>query len=369
MPDPRLDKLADVLVNYSVKVRPADKIAIQGETICEPLLAAVYAKALQAGGFPVLLPVFAEAQEIFYDYASGEQLQHISEIDKLVRETYDVIIQIEGATNTKALSNVDPANISLRAQARAELGRILMQRTAKGELRWVYTIFPTHAYAQDAEMSLREFEDFFYHACLPDLNDPVGYWRRVAAQQDRIVKWLKDRQRVHVKAPGTDLRLSIAGRPFINCAGEFNMPDGEVFTAPVEDSIEGHVYFSYPAIYHGKEVAGVRLWFEKGKVVRATAEKNEEFLLKTLDTDEGARRAGEFAIATNEGITRFTRQILFDEKIGGSFHLALGASYPESGGVNQSAIHWDLICDLRPGGEIRVDEQLFYKDGKFMIPL
>lgn len=202
---------------------------------------------------------------------------------------------------------------------------------------------------------------------MPDLHDPVGYWQRVAAQQDRIVKWLSSKQRVHVKAPGTDLRLSIAGRPFINCAGNFNLPDGEVFTAPVEDSVEGQVYFSYPAIYGGKEVAGVRLWFEQGKVVRASAEKNEEFLLATLNTDEGARRAGEFAIATNEGITRFTRQILFDEKIGGSFHLALGASYPESGGVNQSAIHWDMICDLRAGGEIWVDDQLLYKEGKFVM--
>ncbi|KAA0229629.1 aminopeptidase [candidate division KSB1 bacterium] len=367
MPDPRLEKLADLLVHYSVKVRPRDKVVIQGEAIAAPLLSAVYARVLQVGGYPIVLPELPEIDELFYRHASGEQLQYVSEIDRLVRERHDVLIQIDGASNTKALSNVDPKKISLRAQARAVLSTILMQRTAAGELRWVYTIFPTHAYAQDAEMSLREFEDFFYQACMPDLHDPVGYWQRVAVQQDRIVKWLSGKQRVHVEAPGTDLRLSIAGRPFINCAGNFNLPDGEVFTAPVEDSVEGQVYFSYPAIYGGKEVAGVRLWFEQGKVVRASAEKNEEFLLATLDTDEGARRAGEFAIATNEGITRFTRQILFDEKIGGSFHLALGASYPESGGVNQSAIHWDMICDLRAGGEIWVDEQLLYKEGKFVM--
>lgn len=367
MPDLRLEKLADLLVNYSVKIRPADKVVIQGEAIAAPLMSAVYARVLQAGGYATVLPTLPEIGELFYRHASLQQLQHVSDIDRLVRERQDVLIQIEGATNTKALSNVDPKKISTRAQARAELSNIVMQRTAAGELRWVYTIFPTHAYAQDAEMSLHEFEDFFYQACMPDLNDPVGYWQRVAAQQDRLVNWLKGKRQVHVKAPGTDLRLSIAGRPFINCAGNFNLPDGEVFTAPVEDSVAGHVYFSYPAIYGGKEVAGVRLWFERGKVVRASAEKNQEFLLATLDTDEGARRAGEFAIATNEGITRFTRQILFDEKIGGSFHLALGASYPESGGVNQSAIHWDMICDLRAGGEIWVDEQLFYKEGKFAI--
>lgn len=367
MSDLRLEKLADLLVNYSVKIRPGEKVAIQGETIAAPLLSAVYARVLQAGGHATVLPSLPDLEELFYRHASREQLQYVSEIDRLVRERHDVLIQIDGASNTKALSTVDPKKTSLRAQARAELSKILMQRTAAGELRWVYTIFPTHAYAQDAEMSLREFEDFFYHACMPDLNDPVGYWQCVSEQQDRIVHWLKGKRHVQVKAPGTDLRLSISGRPFINCAGNFNLPDGEIFTAPMEDSVEGQVYFSYPAIYGGKEVAGVRLWLERGKVVRATAEKNQDFLLATLDTDEGARRVGEFAIATNEGITRFTRQILFDEKIGGSFHMALGASYPESGGVNESAIHWDMICDLRDGGEIWVDGQLCYRDGRFVI--
>jgi len=172
---------------------------------------------------------------------------------------------------------------------------------------------------------------------------------------------------VRVVGPETELRLNVAGRTFINSDGKTNMPSGEVHTGPVEDSVEGHVYFSYPAIYQGREVAGVRLWFEGGKVVKASAEKNEDFLLQMLDTDEGARYVGEFAIGTNKGITRFTRQILFDEKINGSFHMALGRSYPETGGKNVSAIHWDMICDMRAGGEIWVDDELLYKDGRFVV--
>ncbi|MEE9617973.1 MAG: aminopeptidase, partial [Anaerolineae bacterium] len=197
----------------------------------------------------------------------------------------------------------------------------------------------------------------------------VGYWHRFSAWQQKIVDWLKGRERVHVIGPETDLHLSVAGRVFINCDGQANMPDGEVFIGPVEDSVEGHVYFSYPAIYKEREVTGVRLWFEGGKVVKATAEKNEEFLLKMLDTDAGSRYVGEFAIGTNDGITRFTRQILFDEKINGSFHMALGAGYPETGSKNESAIHWDMICDMRAGGEIWVDDDLLYKDGRFVIEL
>ncbi|MCK6562202.1 aminopeptidase [candidate division KSB1 bacterium] len=366
MSDSRLEKLAELLVNYSVSVRPGDRVVIQGGTPAEPLLLAVYAEVVKAGGHPLLLPELPEANELFYRHASEAQLQHVSAVEKLIRETFEVMIQIDAAPNTRALNQIDPERMARRAQARAGLSHTLMQRTARGELRWVYTLFPTHGYAQDADMSLREFEDFYYQACMPDPHDPVGYWRRVAAEQDKIVAWLQGKQTVHVKAPETDLRLSIAGRPFINCAGTFNVPDGEVFTAPVEDSVAGHVCFSYPAIYRDKEVAGVRLWFEAGRVVRATAEKNEDLLRATLDTDAGARRVGEFAIATNAGITRFTRQILFDEKIGGSFHLALGASYPESGGVNESAIHWDMICDLRSGGEIWVDDELFYRNGKFL---
>ncbi len=308
-----------------------------------------------------------DTEEIFFRYASDEQLKHVPKPLELVMETYDVRISVLAESNTKALSNVEPGKIVLQQRARTELMRTFMRRSAAGELRWIVAPFPTNAFAQDAEMSLIEYEDFVYGACLPDMDDPVGYWQQVSARQEKIVSWLKGKANLHIRGPETDLRLSIAGRSFVNCDGHYNMPDGEIFTGPVEDSIEGNVYFSYPAIYKGREVTGVRLWFEQGKVVKASADKNEEFLLQTLDTDAGSRFVGEFAIGTNQGITRFTREILFDEKIGGSFHMALGAGYPETGSKNESAIHWDMICDLREGGEIWVDNERFYCDGRFMI--
>ncbi|MEA3377340.1 MAG: aminopeptidase [Chloroflexota bacterium] len=367
MKDPRIEKLAEVLVDYSTEVQPGDKVLIGGDTMAEPLLKAVYTRVLQAGGHPLMVPSLPGIDELLYEHASDEQLQHIPEPIKLITETYDARINVRGAANTKALSDVDPSRMVLRNRAQTELMKTFMQRSASGALRWVGTLFPTNAYAQDAEMSLSDYEDFVYGACMPDLDDPVGYWREFSAWQQKIVDWLEGKEHVHVIGPDTDLELNVAGRTFVNSDGHHNMPSGEVFTGPVEDSVEGHVTFSYPAIHQGREVTGVQLWFEEGRVTRATARKNEPFLLETLDTDEGSRYLGEFAIGTNEGITRFTSQILFDEKIGGSFHVALGAGYPETGSKNESAIHWDMICDLREGGQIWVDGELLYENGKFVI--
>jgi len=367
MKDPRIERLADLLVNYSVFIQPGERVEIRGTTLSEPLLLEIYKKVLQAGGHPITRLSSPEANELFYKYASDEQLRFIHKPLQIVIEEYDAIISVIAEENTKALSNVDPGKMVIASQARKDLSKLFMERAARKELKWTLTLFPTHASAQEAEMSLSDYEDFVYNACMPDKDDPVGYWTRIFNKQQKIVEWLSDKENVHVKGPGTDLRLQINGRKFINCACKENVPDGEIFTGPIEDSVEGHVTFSYPAIYSGKEVSNVQLWFEKGKVVKATADKNEAFLNKTLDTDEGARYVGEFAIGTNEGIQQFTREILFDEKIGGSFHMALGASYPESGGLNESAIHWDMICDLREGGEIEVDGQLMYKNGQFVL--
>ncbi|MFH0847510.1 MAG: aminopeptidase [Chloroflexota bacterium] len=367
MPDPRVDKLAELLVNYSVAVRKGDRVYITGCTVAEPLLKALYISVLQAGGYPFPLISLSGSEELFYRYASDEQIKYIHKPAELITETYDVRIAVLADDNTKSLSNVDPSKVTLHSQARSELMRTFMRRSATGELRWVVAPYPTNAFAQDAEMGLGEYEDFVYGACLPDMSDPVGYWKHFSEKQQKIIDWLKGKKELYIKAPETELHLSIEGRTFINCDGHHNMPDGEVYTGPVESSAEGHVYFSYPTIYSGREVTGVRLWFEKGKVVKATAEKNGAFLQKTLDTDAGARHIGEFAIGTNDAINRFTRQILFDEKTGGSFHLALGAGYPETGSKNESAIHWDMICDLRQGGEIRADGELLYQNGKFVI--
>ncbi|MBN1370305.1 MAG: aminopeptidase [Dehalococcoidaceae bacterium] len=367
MADPRVDKLASMLVNYSVSVKPGEKVVINGDTLAEPLIKAVYKHVLKAGGLPFTVVNLNGMEEIFYKYASEEQLKHIPPPQELVVKTYDARIACYAEHNTRALSSVDPQRMVIADKARTSLMKTMMRRSAAGEYKWTLTIFPNNACAQDADMSLEEYEDFVYGACMPDLDDPVGYWKRFSAWQDKIIRWLDGKKEVRVLAKETDLKLSIEGRKFINCDARFNVPDGEVFTGPVENSLEGKVYFSYPAIYDGKEVTGVRLWFEKGKVIKATAEKNEEFLIKKLDTDEGARYVGEFAFGTNDGIKKFTRQILFDEKIGGSFHMALGAGYPETGSKNESAIHWDMVCDLRDGGQVWVDKELFYENGRFVI--
>jgi aminopeptidase len=367
MTDPRIEKLADVLVNYSVAIQPGDKVLIQGETAAEPLIKAIVAEVLQAGGHPLTIASLAGMDELIYRYASDEQLKHIPAPMKLAVETYDAQIAIMSATNTKALTNVPPKKMVLSNQARKELVKTVMERSATGEFRWVGTLYPTPAYAQDAEMSLDEYVDFVYRACLPDMDDPVGHWKRFSTWQQKIVDWLKGKENVRVVGPEVELQLSIAGRTFENCDGKKNMPDGEVFTGPVEDSVAGHVCFSYPTTYQGRQLTGVHLWFEKGKVVKASADKNEDFLLQMLDTDEGSRYVGEFAIGTNKGITRYTGNTLFDEKINGSFHMALGAGMPETGSKNQSAIHWDMVCDLRDGGEIWVDDELLYQNGRFVI--
>jgi aminopeptidase len=368
MTDLRVAKLAGVLVHYSAGVKPGDKVAVQGSTSAEPLLKELYAAVLQAGGHPMVLAVLPGLDELLYRHGSDEQLQHVPEPLRLVMESYDALISVQSAVNTKALSNVPPGKMALQQRAMGGILKTFMKRSAAGELNWVGTLFPSHAHAQDAEMSLSEYEDFVYGACLPEPDDPIGYWKRFSAWQQRIVDWFNGKKEVRIVGPETDLRLSIEGRPFINCDAKKNMPDGEVFTSPVEGSVEGHVCFTFPAIYRGREVAGVRLWFEKGRVVKATAEKNEDFLRQTLDVDAGARGVGEFAIGTNKAVTRFMKQTLFDEKINGTFHMALGASIPESGGKNESAVHWDMVCDLRGGGEIRVDGELLHKDGKFVIP-
>ncbi len=366
MADPRIQKLAELLVKYSTRIKPGDKTIINTPAAGLPLARAIYLEVLRAGGLPLVLPR-GDFEDLLYRYGTDEQLQYVHQPQRYVAEEYNARFAILADDNTKKLSTVEPDRMVLFDRARTGLMKTMMKRSAACEFNWVVAPFPTAAMAQDAEMSLEEYEDFVYGACMPDIADPIGYWQKQSARLQKVADWLVGRREVHITAPETDLRLSVKGRKFVKCDGIFNMPDGEVFTGPVEDSANGHVYFSYPAIESGREVTGVRLWFENGKVIKASAEKNEEFLLKTLDTDEGARRLGEFAIGTNEGITKFTGEILFDEKIGGSFHMALGAGYPETGSVNESAIHWDMVCDLRHGGEISVDGDLLYKDGKFVI--
>ncbi len=366
--DPRVEKVADILVNYSVAVQPGDLVQIRVfDTSATPLALAVYRHVLQAGGNAFFRMSPTGAEEIYYKVASDEQLDYLNPLAMWSIENIDVDIALLADANTKALSNVDPARIARLRRTNTPISKRFMERQATGELRWTLTQYPTQASAQDAEMSLSEYEDFVYGAAMVHLDDPVAYWKQMADEQQRLVDWLKGKDRVEVRGEHIDLTLSIKDRTFINADGKKNFPDGEIFTGPVEDSVNGWVRFTYPAIYNSREVDGVELRFEAGRVVEAHAEKGEDFLLSVLDTDEGARTLGEFAIGTNSGIQQFTRNILFDEKMGGTVHMAVGSGYPDTGSKNESAVHWDMICDMRSGGEILADGELFYKDGEFTI--
>lgn len=367
MKDPRVDKLADLLVNFSLDVQQGQRVMIQGDFGAEPLMTSIMGKCLQVGALPFFIPYSPQHHENLFRYASEEMFAKILQPYKDIVETFDARLYIYGELNTKAASQFDPDIVSKYHAQAGKVSNIILDRSAKGEMEWVVSLYPTYAYAQEANMTLTDYENFVFSACMPDADDPIGYWKNVEKRQDKAIEWLKSKKQVHITAPGTDLTLSIEGRPFINCACQDNVPDGEIFTSPIENSANGFVHFTYPTLYQGFEVDDVRLEFKDGKAIKATAGKNEEYLLKKLNTDEGARFLGEFAIGTNEGIDRFTGKILFDEKIGGSFHIALGKSYAESKGKNESDIHWDMICDLRNGGEITVDGELFYKNGKFTI--
>lgn len=367
MTDPRVETMAKILVEYSVDVKPGQLVRINGNPEGAPLLIAVYQQVLKRGAHPWFQVSLEEAEEIFYSYADDAQLDYVPPFMKEAIEQIDASIGIWTEANTKRLTTADPAKQSRRAVAMRPLSERFLERAANKELRWTGTLYPTQAYAQDAEMSLREFEEFAYKACLVHEPDPIAAWQAVSRKQQRLVDWLNDKEKIHVVGPDTDLTLKVLGRTWENCDGHENFPDGEIFTGPVEDSVNGHIRYTYPACLYGREVEDVRLWFEKGKVVKATAAKNEAFLLKMIETDEGARFVGEFAFGTNPGVKRFTKNILFDEKIGGTIHLALGKGYPETGSKNSSAIHWDMVCDLRQGGTVHVDDVLFLKDGKILI--
>ena len=367
MADPRITKLANVLVDYSVSVQPGDWVMINAHTLAEPLTEQVLKAVLQAGGNPTLLLSSDVLEETYLRFSDQDQLQWISPTTEMLFRQADVRIAIMAAENTRNLSNIDPQKEQLRQRAFHHLMELFLNRAAEGDVRWTLTQYPCQAYAQDAEMSLGEYQDFLHAATFTDREDPVRHWQELHEQQQKAVDWLKGKKEVSLKSPHADLTLSIEGRTFINSDGKNNMPSGEIFTGPVEDSAQGWVNFTYPAIMHNREVSGVRLDFQEGKVVKASAEKNEDFLHTMLETDPGASYLGEFAIGTNYGIQKFTKSILFDEKIGGTFHLALGAGYPETGSRNTSGIHWDLICDIQENSEIRVDGELLYQDGQFMI--
>jgi aminopeptidase len=365
--DSRIDVWAKTLVGYSIDVQPGNTVAITGQVAAEPLMRAVYKEVIRAGGYPVVLPSFSGLGADLLKYGNDEQFSYLTPVDQFTRLQADRVVTVMAEANTKALASVDPARQQFFTGARRELFGTFMDRDASGEVKWVLTLFPTDAYAQDAGMSTDEYRDFVFEACKLGTGDPVAAWKAQTAEGYRLIEWLAGKKEVHLTGPGTDLTVSVDGRTWINADGTHNFPDGEIFTGPVEDGVNGTVTFSYPVVTAGREIEGIVLQFEQGKVVKASATRGQEYLDAVLETDPGARFLGEFAIGTNFDIQRFSKNILFDEKIGGTVHMAIGLGYPLTGSKNRSAVHWDMICDLRDGGELRVDGELLLKDGRFVV--
>ncbi len=367
MRDPRIDNLANILVNYSTNVQPGEWVGVLGDVVALPLVRAVYEQVIKAGGNPALMLTDDTLTREFARLANDDQIAWLDPAQTLYYDNADVYIRCTAFPNTRAMTNVDPKRLQKIQSARQSWLATRMRRAAEGEMKWVGTLFPTEGSAQEAGMSLEEYEDFVFRATFADKADPVAEWKKLGEMQQKKIDWLKGKKDVRLKGPNIDLELSIEGRTFINAQGERNMPDGEIFTGPVEESVNGWYQASFPSIVQGRAVENIELKFQDGKVINAQAGKNEELLYSMLDADDRSRYLGEFAFGTNFGIDRFTGSILFDEKIGGTVHVALGAGYPDTGSVNKSSIHWDMICDMRHDSEIYVDGELFYKDGQFMV--
>lgn len=362
------EKYAQVLVDYSTKVKKDDLVVIRA-TSCEaqPLVKEIYKQVLMKGANPVVKTVMDGLAETFVKYANDEQLAYVDPMTEVEYEKADVLISIGAPTNTKSMAKADSKKMAARSAATRELSNKMLKRAAEGKLNWVIADFPTNALAQEAKMSLDDYTEFLINACYLHLENPIEKWEQIDKEQQRLADYLTKTSKLHIIGEDTDITFDTTGRIWKNCSGLCNFPDGEIYTSPVEDSASGTIYFDFPQIYRGNESQKVRVRLENGKVVEAKAEKGEEFFINMINMDEGSRFVGEIAIGTNYMIQDVTGNILFDEKIGGSIHMALGASYPETGGKNESGLHWDLIKNMKNGSEIYADDILIYKDGKFVI--
>ena len=357
MTDPRAKRLAGILTDYSIRIKKGDIIELSFGVEAKELALVCYKNILKKGAFPVVHVSVPGFGYTYYKLATDEQLKAFPKIAMYETKVAAGSITIGTQHNTKELTNIYPGKMAMRSRAVKPVHDLAVKKN-----NWVYCEYPTNALAQEAEMSLEEFEDFVYKACLKN-------WKEEAKKQTKLQQMLNKAELVRIVGENTDLTFSIKGRQGIKCCGTRNMPDGEVFVAPVETSTHGHIQFSYPALKSGREVDGIYLEFKKGAVVKAKATKNEKFLKEMINTDKGSRYLGEFGIGVNYDIKNFIKHILFDEKIGGTIHLALGMAYPEGGGKNKSAIHWDMIKDLRRGGKLFIDGKLIQKNGKFTFKL
>jgi aminopeptidase len=365
--DPRLENLAELIAGYSLDLRKGQVYRIDGEEHSAPLAVALYRAALRRGAHPYTRISPSGLDEIALEHASDEQLEHIPELELMASEQLDAWTSLWGTVNTRALTRADPERRRRQLSTHYRMVNRRWERISAGELAWCGTLYPSQAHAQDAEMSLADYEDFVHGAChTREGDDPIAHWQSVSETLTARAQELEGVRELRIVGPNTDLRLVVEGRRWLPSDGKHNMPDGEVFTSPVETGTSGEIYFAFPSVFQGQEVENVRLRFEDGHVVHAEATSGEDYLHALLDTDSGARVLGEVAFGLNYEIDRFTRDILFDEKIGGTMHVALGGGFDEAGTENKSDLHWDLICDLRQEGEVYADGELVWKAGSFV---
>jgi aminopeptidase len=367
MTDIRVERLADLAVNYSVAVEKKQEIYITGPPMSFPLVQQIYKYVLLAGAHPSVVYRDQRLKDVLFRHAQDYQLEHVPPLSRYAIQHADKLIHIKAERNPKHLAHVDPGRIAKSVSPQRELSDIMAERIKKGELSWTLLPYPTDSMAQEASMSLLDYQDFVYKACFAHTEDPKKEWEKVSEMQQKIVDYLGKKAELRYVGEDTDITFWVEGRTWINADGKKNMPDGEVFTGPHEDSAEGTVRFTFPAIYSGNEVEDIRLTFKKGKVVEAKAKRGEDFLTHMISIDEGSDKVGEVAIGTNYQVTTFTKDMLFDEKMGGTIHMALGRGIPETGSNNRSAIHWDMLKDMKNGGKIYADGELFYENGTFLI--
>jgi aminopeptidase len=366
VPDSRLVTLASVLCRYSLDVQPGDVVRVSGPARGHALFAAVAAELGRLGAHPMLRPTLPAVEAAVLELGSDDQLTAVTVIEELEVELPSKTLSIWAEENTRYLNGVAPERQALYWKARRALHDRFFHRVAAGDVHWCGVSLPTEAHAQDGGMSLAEYERFVYGAGHLDDPDPIAFWREQSARQAAVIDRLSGVSELRIVADDTDLTVDVAGRVWMNADGHENFPDGEVYTSPRHEYTRGHIAFSFDATYQGHEFAGVRLWFEDGRVVRHEAKRGAEFLAQMLDMDEGARYLGEVAFGMNDEIQRPVKNVAFDEKIGGTCHVALGAAFPETGGTNGSSLHWDIVRDLRSGGEVYADGELFSKDGRFV---
>ena len=369
MINPIYEKLAKIAINYSLEVEKGHQVLITGPDFSQELFLAVNIEILKAGGHPVFHPRIEGMREIFFKYASEEQLLYVNSIEKACHKDFDRIIQINGNYNTRRFSNAEPEKIAKFSGApeRKKLKEIFEKKSTNGEIKWVIVPYPCQADAQEANMDLFSYTEFINKSLFLDKENPVEEWRKIQKKQDSIIEYLKKVENIRVIGEDTDLIVGVKNRKWINSSGQTNLPDGEIFTSPIEDLTNGHIRFTYPGIYYGKEIEDIYLEFKNGVVIKAIAKKGEDILHEILKV-ENANRIGEFAIGTNYGITKFTKNMLFDEKIGGTLHCALGLGFDECGSKNMSSIHWDILKDMRvPGSKIIADNKVIYEEGKWKI--